>query len=74
MMISEYIIRTSFIVLSSVSISHAGGLRVERAVYVSYAPFVYVWGRVATHRTYENCVNEEEERFLQNENPLYYCC
>ena len=21
-------------------------------------------GRVATHRTYENCVNEEEERFL----------
>ena len=31
-------------------------------------------GRVATHRTYENCVNEEEERFLQNEHPLYYCC
>ena len=25
------------------------------------------------HRTYENCVNEEEERILQNKHPLYYC-
>ena len=34
MMISEYIIRTSFIVLSGVYISHAGGLRVERDLYM----------------------------------------